>query len=152
MRYIHPIALIHALMLIAGLVPFLTGAGLYFSARFNRTTSAVVAGFTLALMLWAVTPALLGLVTVFEHGDFEEAFEAYVSANPAVQAGIIMRGAGGEWNARAKLSQLNYHWDNSDWNKASTTTGVFSVYMLIYLFVGLVFAWRAKCRFRRNIF
>ena len=152
MRYIHPIALVHAFMLVAGLVPFLTGAGLYFSARFNRTTSAVVAGFTLALLLWVVTPALLGLVTAFEHGDYEEAFDAYVSAHPAAQAGIIMSGAGGEWNARAKLSQLDYDWPNDDWHKASTTTGVLSVYMLIYLFAGLAFAWRAKCRFRRNIF
>jgi hypothetical protein len=29
---------------------------------------------------------------------------------------------------------------------------VMAAAMLIYVFFGLLFAWRAKCRFRRNVF
>ncbi|MGD8500040.1 MAG: hypothetical protein PVJ86_05305 [Phycisphaerales bacterium] len=148
--YIHPIAILHSSMLVAGLVVFLTGVGLYFSARFRRTTSAVVANFALAAVLWVVIPALWGLVSQFTQ-DYD-AFGAYVSANPAAQATVIMSGAGGAWNARAGLSSLDYSWPNSDWHKVGPTNDILLVFMLIYIFVGLLFAWRAKCRFRRNVF
>jgi ABC-type transport system involved in multi-copper enzyme maturation permease subunit len=149
-RYIHPIAILHSSMLVAGLVVFLTGVGLYFSACFRRTTSAVVANFALALVLWVVIPAIWGLVSQLTRED--DAFGAYVSANPAAQATVIMSGAGGAWNARAGLSSLDYKWPNDEWHKVGSTNGVLLVFMLIYIFVGLLFAWRAKCRFRRNVF
>jgi ABC-type transport system involved in multi-copper enzyme maturation permease subunit len=59
-RYIHPIAVVHLAILVTWIVVFLSGSGLYFSARLKRTTSAVVANFALALTLWAVIPLLLG--------------------------------------------------------------------------------------------
>ena len=150
LRYIHPIAIVHLLMFVAGLVVFLTGVGLYFSARFKRTTSAVVANFALAFVLWIIIPALLGMVSELTH-DYD-AFGAYVSANPAAQATVIMGGVSGEWKAQAELTQLHYSWPNSDWHKVGTTTSILLIYMLIHIFVGFLFAWLAKCRFRRNIF
>lgn len=150
LRCIHPIAIVHLFMFVAGLVAFLTGVGLYFSTRFKRTTSAVVAIFALALVIWIITPAMLGLVSELTH-DYD-AFGAYVSANPAAQATVIMSGASGVWNAKARLSDLNYNWPNSDWHKVGTTTNIILIYMLIHIFVGFLFAWRAKRRFRRNIF
>jgi ABC-type transport system involved in multi-copper enzyme maturation permease subunit len=151
-RYIHPIAIFQLFMLVAGLVVFLIGVGLYFSTRFRRTTSAVVANFALALVLWAVIPGILGLVSQFTR-DYD-ALGAYVSANPVTQATVIMSGAGGRWNARAGLSSLDYDWPspNNNWHKVGPATGVLVVYMLIYMAAGFLFAWRAKCRFRRNIF
>ncbi len=65
LKYIHPVAIFHMPIFITGLVVFLTGTGLYFSARFRRTTSAVVANFALALVLWAVVPVILGLVSQY---------------------------------------------------------------------------------------
>ena len=150
MRYIHPVAILHVLIFVTGLVVFLTGTGLYFSARFKRTTSAVIASFALALALWAVFPAVLGLVSVFTH-DYD-AVRELVSANPAAQLVILMDGAGGSWNARAGLSNLNFAWPDSSWHKVWPTTGLVLIYMLIYTVAGVLFAWRAKCRFRRNIF
>lgn len=151
-RYIHPIAIFQLFMFVAGLVVFLTGVGLYFSTRFKRTTSAVVANFTLALVLWAVIPVILGLISQFTR-DYD-ALGAYVSANPVTQATVIMSGAGGRWNARAGLSSLDYNWPspNNNWHKVGPATGILLVYMLIYMSAGFLFAWRAKCRFRRNIF
>ena len=156
--YIHPIAAVHLLMLVTWLVVFISGSGLYFSSLFRRTTSAVVATFALAIVLWAVVPSLLGLTAVITEGD--DVFApvlAYarkqggVLANPAVQAVVIMNGAGGERNARTQLSSLEYDWPYRRLEIGPTTIVLF-VTMIIYIFAGLVFAWRAKCRFRRNIF
>ncbi len=150
MKYIHPIAIIHVPIFAIGLVVFLTGAGLYFSARFKRTTSAVIASFGLALVLWIILPAMLGLVSVFTH-DYDTVREL-VSANPAAQLVVLMNGAGGSFNARTGLSKLNYEWPDNSLRKIWATTGLVLIYMLIYTVAGVLFAWRAKCRFRRNVF
>jgi ABC-type transport system involved in multi-copper enzyme maturation permease subunit len=149
-RYIHPIAILHVPIFATGLVVFLTGTGLYFSACFKRTTSAVIASFALALFLWIVLPAVFGLVSVFTQ-DYDVVGDL-VSANPAAQLVIIMNGTGGSWNARAGLSNLNFPWPDSSWRKVWPTTGLVLIYMLIYTTAGVFFGWRAKCRFRRNIF
>jgi ABC-2 type transport system permease protein len=150
MRYIHPIAILHMPVFITGLVVFLTGTGLYFSARFNRTTSAVIASFALALFLWVILPSMFGLVSAFIHNY--HAVGNFISANPAAQIAILMDGAGGKWNAQTGFSHLNFPWPDSSWRKAWPTTGLVLIYMLIYTVAGAAFGWRAKCRFRRNIF
>jgi len=150
MRYIHPIAIFHMPIFVTGLVVFLTGTGLYFSTRFRRTTSAVIASFALALILWVVLPSVLGLVSVFTH-DYDIIGDL-VSANPATQIAILMDGAGGSWNAQAGFSNLNFDWPDSSWHKVWPTTGLVIIYMLIYTAAGVLFGWRAKCRFRRNVF
>jgi len=150
-RYIHPVAVVHIFLLVAGMVIFLTGSGLYFSTRFKRTTSAVVATFALAVVLWIVVPALLGMVTMISRED--KVFETYVLANPVIQASTIMGGAGGERNARTKLSDLEYNWPPSRHSEGIyMTNSILLVTTLMYISVGLLFAWRAKYRFRRNIF
>jgi len=150
LRYIHPIAILLIPMFATGLVVFLTGTGLYFSARFNRTSSAVIASFALALVLWIILPSVLGLVSVFTE-DYNLVGDL-VSANPAAQIAILMDGAGGSFNARAGLSNLNFPWPDSSWRKVWPTTGLVLIYMSIYTGAGAAFGWRAKCRFRRNIF
>ncbi len=150
MRYIHPIAIIHMPIFATGLVVFLTGTGLYFSTRFNRTTSSVIASFALALFLWVILPGVIGLVSVFTH-DYD-AVGNLVSANPAAQIAILMDGASGKWNAQAGFSNLTFPWPDSSWRKAWPTTGLVLIYMLVYTVAGAAFGWRAKCRFRRNVF
>jgi len=150
-KYIHPVAIVHIFMLVAGMVTFLTGSGLYFSSRFKRTTSAVVANFALAVVLWIVVPALLGMVTMISRED--KVFETYVLANPVIQASTIMGGDGGQRNANTKLSGLEYNWPPSMHSEGIyMTNSILLVTTLMYISVGLLFAWRAKCRFRRNIF
>ncbi len=149
-KYIHPVAILHLSISVTGLIVFLTGAGLYFSSRFKRTTSAVLANFALVLTLWAILPALLGLVSVFIH-DYDVIGDL-VSANPVAQIAVLMNGAGGSWNARAGFSNLNFNWPDRSWHKVWPTTGLVIINMLIYTVAGVLFAWRAKCRFRRNIF
>jgi ABC-type transport system involved in multi-copper enzyme maturation permease subunit len=152
-KYIHPIAILHMFMLIAGLVVFLTGAGLYFSTLLRRTTSAVVASFALFAVIWIIFPLLLGLMTSINRGKSEDSFGAYISANPVLQVATIINGAGGEVNAKRKLSRLDYDWPpDIGRTGAYATTGILLMTTLIYTSVGMLFAWRAKCRFRHNIF
>jgi ABC-2 type transport system permease protein len=151
-RYIHPIAIFHVFMLIAGLVVFLTGVGLFFSTLLRRTTSSVVVNFALSTAIWIVIPILLGLFASITR-DKGDIFKAYVSANPVIQAATIMGGAAGEQNAKRKLSDLEYNWPpNIRVNGIYSTTGILSVTTLIYISAGVLFAWRAKCRFRHSIF
>ena len=153
-RYIHPIDIVHLTIFVVGLVTFLTGVGLYFSSRFKRTTSAVVANFALAIALWAVLPGVGGLIFGFTRNeDFRAAFELYASGNPVVQCVTVAGAASGDHEARMKLSKLNYKWPTRrGWSKAGDTTLVLLTYMVTYASTGVFFAWRAKCRFRRNIF
>jgi ABC-2 type transport system permease protein len=150
-RYIHPIAIIQVPIFITGLSVFLTGLGLYCSACFKRTTWAVVSNFAFALVLWAVIPVVLVMFAVITRKV--QLAEFYVNANPLVQISVVMHGAGGISNAHTLLSGLRYDWPGSITNKSvASTTGILFLYMLFYVLAGLFFAWRAKCRFRRNIF
>ena len=141
--------MVHLLMLVLWLAMFLTSSGLYFSARFLRTTSAVVATFALAFLLWAVAPPVLGFAAAATDG--RKSIAACALANPVLQAGVIAHGASGRRNAHKHLSQLRYEWlyENS---KVGPTTVVLLLTMFFYIAFGVVFAWRAKSRFRRNVF
>ncbi|MHC4645358.1 MAG: ABC transporter permease subunit [Planctomycetota bacterium] len=147
--YIHPIAIIHLAIVVSWIIVFLSGSGLYFSALLKRTTSAVVANFAFAAALWLIVPALLGLVSQIRQN--EKLLDRYMSANPVVQAGSVMSGAGGEYNANKSLSELSFEWPFRR-HRIGRTTEIVLVTMLIYVLAGLLFAWRAKCRLRRNIF
>ena len=150
-RYIHPAAIFLLLLFVPGLIVFLTGAGIYFSARCRRTTSAVVAIFGLSLVLWIIVPALMGLAAASNRG--ENLLGRYMCTHPVVQVGVLMDGAGGRYNAHAKLSKLAFEWPNQDYNgRFWPTTQVLLIHTVMYISVGMFFAWRAKCRFRRKIF
>jgi ABC-type transport system involved in multi-copper enzyme maturation permease subunit len=150
-RYIHPIVFVHLPMLVIWVVVFVTGAGLYFSARFKRTTSAVVANFALALIIWVVIPfvLLLEAQVLRRHGVGIQ--RLWLSANPFVQAGVIMTTSGGSYNADTRLSGLVYKWPYAN-HRLGYTTMIMFVTTLIYCVVGVLFAWRAKARFRQSIF
>jgi hypothetical protein len=109
-----------------------------------------VANFALALTLWAFVPVLLGISSEITHDD--DVLDAYVSVNPIVQAAVLMAGAGGENNAAKPLNFLRYRWPCRVNAKFWDTTELLLISMLIYTSLGLLFAWRAKCRFRRNVF
>ncbi len=153
-RYIHPILIVHLSIFVTGLVTFLTGVGIYFSTRFKRTTSAVVANFALAIALWAVLPGMLGLLLSFTLNEKVRAASVFcASGNPVVQCATVTHGASGDHQARVKLSKLDYGVGfTGGWSHVGGATLILIIYMVIYATAGVFFAWRAKCRFRRNIF
>jgi hypothetical protein len=109
----------------------------------------VVATFALALALWVVAPTVLGLMATISRN--EQIARIGICANPVMQAVVIMHGAGGTYNAHAALAKLRYDWLDESLDVGSTTT-LLTLTMLIYVSLGFLFAWRAKCRFRHNIF
>lgn len=154
--YIHPIAIFHLLIVVAWLSCFITGAGLYFSTRFARTTSAVVASFSLALGLWVAGPILVGLLNTV--AGRRVPFEKYLWAHPAIQAELVMAGAGGRQNAGLPMGSLDYGAEHVMFRIGRGTfdvhrmTSILTVTGFLYLLVGLLFFWRAKCRLRRHVF
>ena len=148
-KIFHPIAILQMSMLITGVVVFLSGSGIYFSTRFRRTTSAVVANLAMALILWILIPLLIGFIFNYKYGFYEHnSFYLYLSTNPVIQAVVIMDLG----NTGSNLSNLEYNWPFYDLNELGATNIFLWITMLIYISMGLLFAWRAKCRFRRNIF
>jgi len=153
--YIHPIAILHLLMLVAWLTCFITGAGLYFSARFARTTSAVVASFALVIGLWVIGPTLAGLVGAL--GGKTDLFAKYVWTHPALQTQLIVGAAAGSQNARMSLGSLDYntvpvfgpgHGAIGVGTATCALLGVAAGYTL----AGFLFFWRARRCLRRRVF
>jgi len=141
---IHPVAIIQMGILVAWIVVFLFGTGVYFSARVRHTTTAVIANFALAGAIWALAPILLGLIAVGIGRAGGDIFEAYIAVNPMVHAGVVMDGTTGTLGS--------YSWPSfSSLNAAQSTVWMLAC-MLGYMLLGVLFAWRAKCHFRRNIF
>lgn len=70
--------------------------------------------------------------------------EAYITIIPFVQAVVVLEAVVG--------SLGDYHWPAHARLHALGSTFYMLAFMLIYMFAGLLFAWRGKCRFRKNIF
>jgi ABC-type transport system involved in multi-copper enzyme maturation permease subunit len=147
--YIHPIALVHLSILIVWLMVFLAAVGLYFSACFKRTVTAVIASFSLVVILWGIIPVVMGLVGQFQ--PRARYSNAYLKANPIIQVEAIMTSVSGS-NANQPLGQLVYRWPFYEKNRAGAFTMDLLVCLMIYLACAFLFAWRSKLRFRRNVF
>jgi len=147
--YIHPIALVHILLLIAWLTCFVVGMGLYFGTRFARTTSSVVASFALVLGLWAVGPILIGILDIGQARP--DSLIAYMWFHPVEQIRMIMGGGSGLENARRSLHSLTYRSHTHSFG-AGRMTALLAGTGLVYVVSAFVFYWRAKRRLRRSAF
>lgn len=147
--YIHWIAFPQLAILVVGLVLLLCGSGLYFSARFKRTTAAVMANFSFGLCLWVIIPVLLIFVTVIAHED--DVLEGYMGLNPAVQTVAILDATGGDNNADKRLRNLKFEWINGRVG-VEFSFMVLTITALIHAFLGFLFTLRAKAILRRKIF
>jgi ABC-2 type transport system permease protein len=154
--YIHPVAILHLLIVAVWVTCFVTGAGLYFSTRFGHTTAAVVANFSLILGLWAVGPILAGMLSLASRS--ESVFTRYMLAHPLVQTELVMAGAAGGSNASLSFSSLEYGAEHVIFGSSrgmfhlGEMTSILLITASIYIFAGLLFFWRAKRRLRRNVF
>jgi len=139
--FLHPIALLHVVLLAIWTSVFLTGSGVYFSTRHRRATTAVLMNVGLALLLWALIPAGAELVgEVF--GDYEFA-QTLSYLNPVVQSVVVADGAAGD---------LSYDWPDMGCRHWAATTLIVLASAIGYCLAGCFFAWRAKRLFRRNVF
>lgn len=149
--YIHPIAIVQLPIIITGLIIFLTGLGLYTSSCFKRTTWAIITCFTFTIVVWLFIPVILGIVA--EITRTQEIFGLYYSSNPLIQIGVIMNGIAGMEHSANNLSGIKYDWPfMRNPMELYPTTKLLIYFMIFYSLFGLLFAWRAKCRIRQNVF
>ncbi len=148
--YIHPIALVQFPVLAAWIIIFFTGTGLYFSARFKRTTTAVIMNFIFAAIIWGLIPLWMFLYAEMTKTSDNYA-ESYMNYNPVIQSIVLLDATSGRRYAEKPVHGLHYNWFRGS-RTAWRANDVLLTSLLVYTFVGLFFAWRAKCMFRRNIF
>ena len=155
--YINPIAFIQILIIISGVIVFLTGLGIYISSFCKKTTWAIIISFVLVLIAWLFLPITIQILSeIFGFRQFARSFlGTYYSTNPFLEIQVVMDTAGGIQNADLSLSALKYNWQNiSNFNNLRSVfaTTKFLIYiMLIYSSLGMFFAWLAKRRIRVNI-
>jgi len=142
---VHPIGLLQFGLLITWASVFLTGAGLYFSSRFKRTTAAVIANLALAGSLWVVIPLVVAIGSqIFRAG--RDMAGICADANPLVHAVCIV-------NATARDGRIgDYDWVALNDGSAGAATIWILFCFVIYVFAGSLFLWRAKRHLRHNIF
>lgn len=149
---IHPIALLHMGMLAAWLTAFFVGVGLFFSVVLKRTVSAVLATLGLAVAIWVVLPACLGVVAIgsMDHGG-EELLEVAAGAHPTIQAIVIADAACGRHVAQDYVEDLEWDWPGFE-TGAGQATAILAGSVVGYGLLGLVFllAGSAVVRGRRS--
>jgi ABC-2 type transport system permease protein len=124
------LAIVKMAVIVAGSVVFLCGTGFYFSSRFRRTSAAVIANFILTILVWGIIPFLVNLlIDTFRsvrYSILDDLEEFCLGVVPFVQAMRVM--------------------DNN------LSISESSRFVPIYMLLGFLFAWRAKCQLGRNIF
>jgi ABC-type transport system involved in multi-copper enzyme maturation permease subunit len=159
--FIHPFAIVQTGILVTWIVIFLSCSGLYFSSSFKHTTTAVLMNFALVAAIWAILPLLMAIVASINSPYTREArklVEAYIDTNPYVHMGNIMIAFAGETPVTIDTASGNlvktgsYYWPGHGTMNAVESTVWMSACMVGYILIGFLFAWRARHRFRRNIF
>jgi ABC-type transport system involved in multi-copper enzyme maturation permease subunit len=147
--YIHPVAVLQMVILVAWVVTFLCCSGLYFSSRFRRTTTAVIVNFALAAAVWILLPLLL--VMIYQIANlhrtwFDSLAQACVDANPIFQGCIVANATVKGWHRIGR-----YNWCELNLDAVESTLFMLA-FMLLYMLLAWIFLWRARRRLRRNIF
>ncbi|MFC1792536.1 ABC transporter permease subunit [Planctomycetota bacterium] len=144
-RYVGPLALIHIFLIITGIIVFLSGTGFYFSSRLKHTNEAAITNIALAASLWGLLPLLLELLAQVDR-SVRNLGEYYLNVVPFIQATTVM----------VATDFSNSTWSSYDWpdhNRGPLeSTYLILTVMLGYMFIGMLFVWCAKRRFRRDIF
>ena len=142
--WIHPIALLHVSIIAVGSAMMLTASGIFFSACFKRSVTAVLFNLGFAVILWLITPATgFGFCCFF--GGF------LVLTNPMVLAGVAMSAAAGAQNAGLPLTQLEYPFVYGEIGFYVMNVGLF-VALALYVGLSIMFLRLAEGRLRKNIF
>jgi len=146
------------LMIVASILTILAGAGLYFGARFKRTTTTVILNISLGLGLWLVLPGALALAgEAMPRNDFRREFrdasEYVVDSNPFFQTGMVTERLSGRQRARKSIDEIDFYWASSSYpGKLGyiETVSYMTLFVAMYVALAAFMAWRAKCQFRKR--
>jgi len=141
-RWFEWVALPYTIIIVAGAVAFLCGTGLYLSVLLRRTGPAVLANFALAVVIWGILPFLsLAVTEIFRTSRRVAA--TYWNSIPFVQIAAVI--------GAASRGLPHCGWPDRIRTLAESTR-LLLLFLLTHVLIGLFFAWRAKCRLRRNVF
>lgn len=132
--------------LMIGIIVFLYGAGLYFSSRFKNTNSAIIACFIFIFAFWVIFPQIIvpNLPrNISRYFLVESIMENRININPFILTQTVMTSdifvfsTYERWTGNSHNYFSYFHWMN--------------IIAISYIIIGIIFAWRAKCLFRKNI-
>jgi ABC-type transport system involved in multi-copper enzyme maturation permease subunit len=129
-----------ALVVAIGTIVLLCGTGLYVSSRLRRASAAVAANFVLAGSVWCVLHFLLALYGLAS----QHFYERYGTAFRHIYGRSLIDCF---WDSVPFVQATETVWSRRRYGSPDTT-----FYVLGYILLGIIFAWRAKCRFRRDVF
>jgi ABC-type transport system involved in multi-copper enzyme maturation permease subunit len=146
---LHPVILLHLAILALWVTFFLTASGLYFSSRFKKTTSAVVANIGLAITLWVLVPLFAS--PFWSGGGSSDLYGQVLSfQNPFSQ--VVLLTVGADRGTGSSSDGSGYPMPGrpnaNAWEATAWAAGTAAAYALI----GAFLLWRAKQRLRRDIF
>lgn len=146
--FLHPLAIVSTVLLVAAMSMFLSGLGVYFSVRCRRTTTAILGSVGTGLLLWLILPVFLDLLTqAFAQRWLAILRDLTYVANPVVQAGCMAvaatKGSLVTWATTVLFS---------GYVSPFAMTGLVFMSSVGYSLLGVLLAWRAKRLFRRNVF
>ncbi|MFP4104659.1 MAG: ABC transporter permease [Phycisphaerae bacterium] len=134
---------------------FLTSLGIYFSAVYRRTISAVLMTFGIAALAWLVIPGLAEMAVAILELPKHPSFADHIwSTVPFVQAGHIAESVVDEsykWAEDAGRSPLPPVTLPSGRMSTPEAFTIVFVIGMTYIGASALLLWRAACRFRRNI-
>lgn len=142
---INPLSVIQITILILWIVTFLFCTGTYFSSCFRHTTTAVIVNLLFAATIWIFAPVFLFILAEYLNmPSLQDIAETYVDTNPFLHAVVIT-------GANTNTTSSSYGWASFSANAFMSTAWMLAC-LAGYTFIGMIFLWRAKCRFRKNIF
>ena len=156
------------LLTVLGTVALLGGGGLYFGARFRRTTTAVMMNIALGLGLWAVGPICVSALMTpswarTQSRPLEDLVQAaFVDANPVYQAAMLGQGSTGremhywdpdsEYRGRNRADNPTFRWQTIKTYTYADAMAYMLLIAAVYVAVAGLLSWRAKCQFRKRWF
>ncbi len=143
------ISLLLTIFLMAAMIFFLGLTGIYFSARYKNTNAAFLANIIIISAIWVLLPV------IFDNYPFRRYMTRYINPRPVLEAlvnvnpfqrAMVLVSLDNTSSRIVSIGQWSHFQDIIEYILLMITviTG--------YIITGFIFAWRAKCHFRKGIF
>ncbi len=137
---LHPVILLQLGITVVWAAVFLCAMGVYFSTRLSRTTTAVIANFSVAAGLWGGIPLLLVMIVEMLRIRTEMP-SAYMDLNPFVHAVAITAGT-----VHGTIGK--YEWVTNNRDGFNAAMGWMALTAVLYLSIAGIFLLLARRHLR----
>jgi len=145
--FIHPLGILQVAIVSIGTSILLIGSGLFFSAIFKRTTTAVIMNFIFPAVIWGAIPFILVMIWEIGHvRKMENTVESYLNTIPFAQVVMSMKSTANGFD-----SLRNAYWANGNKTPYQGTIIILKS-SVVNIVMGIILILLAKTRFRKKIF